>query len=94
MVIKLACVVISILIASYIFQEGAETDFQPYVRTRILLFCSGFVLGLCVGWLAISGSFWKMIWLKLIISVVLGFASAFALPKRWRFMQKQRKSKK
>ena len=83
MSIKILFLVVAILIAVYIFYESTQTDFQPQFRTRVLMFCSGFAVGLCGAWLADAASLWHMLWLKLGLGVACRFSSAYVFPERW-----------
>lgn len=82
MLTKLLFVAVTGLIAIYAMDVCKDQGFQPTNRLRVILFCTGALAFFCVIWLAIPGSFWYMLWLKLLGGLAGGYNWAYVMPKR------------
>ena len=84
MLIKVAVVAISGLLAIYVMFMCEEQDFQPNAQLRLALFCTGAIGLFCVTWLAIPESFWYMLWFKFLLAIIGGYSWAYVMPERLR----------
>ncbi|MEZ4736339.1 MAG: hypothetical protein R3E79_55340 [Caldilineaceae bacterium] len=78
--LRIFVVTVTVAIALWILFDAKESNFQPYTRTRIKLWVSGFAAIFGIVWLLSGGGFTEAIWIKLLAGIIGGSQWAFRLP--------------